>query len=293
MEHQQPQHIPSEYPMPNRIIVIGDIHGDMAVTIKCLSKAGVINSRKEWIGGNTIVVQMGDQVDRGGRTELEYDEDSDLPIMIFFNRLHLDAIRYGGAVFSLIGNHEIMNTMGIFDYVSPRGFEMYGGRRGRQDAFAPGSDIAKMMAHTRFAALKIGDCLFVHGGVKDRLLDRYSIDKVNDIMRRYLLRKLEQRESTQFRELFMTETSLLWNRAQSSERMDTTKSEQLRKTLRRWNANYLFVGHTPQDNGVNSDADNRVWRVDSGMSNAFGSSGKVQVLEIRQERGRKRFIIRR
>ena len=290
---QQSTRIPSEYPMPQRLIIIGDIHGDMAVTLKCLSKAGVINSRNQWIGGNTVVVQMGDQVDRGGRTAMEYDEDSDLPIMVYLNRLHLDAIRYGGAVFSLIGNHEIMNTMGIFDYVSPKGFEMYGGRRGRQDAFAPGSDIAKMMAHTRFAALKIGDCLFVHGGVRDRLLERYNIDTVNDLMRRYLLKRLEQREASQFRELFMNDNSLLWNRAQSSEPMNRQQTDQLKRTLRRWGVNYLFVGHTPQDNGINSDADYRVWRVDSGMSKAFGSTGKVQVLEIRQENQQKRFIIRR
>lgn len=47
---------------------MGDIHGDMAKAINALKYAGVLkddNDRPVWIGGNTVVVQLGDVLDRG------------------------------------------------------------------------------------------------------------------------------------------------------------------------------------------------------------------------------------
>ena len=42
----------------------------------------------------------------------------------------------------------------------------------------------------------------------------------------------------------------------------------------------MVVGHTVQSQGINSKCDNRIWKVDTGMSDAFGENGKIQVLEI-------------
>lgn len=47
---------------------MGDIHGDMAKAINALKFAGVLkddNDRPTWVGGNTVVVQLGDVLDRG------------------------------------------------------------------------------------------------------------------------------------------------------------------------------------------------------------------------------------
>ena len=51
---------------PHRIVVLGDLHGDWNATTKSLLKAKLIdpNDHKKWIGGETILVQLGDQVDR-------------------------------------------------------------------------------------------------------------------------------------------------------------------------------------------------------------------------------------
>ena len=58
----------------NRIIVIGDLHGDFDRTIDSLKVGGVLKvndeydedskDRYEWIGNDTVVVQVGDQIDR-------------------------------------------------------------------------------------------------------------------------------------------------------------------------------------------------------------------------------------
>ena len=45
--------------------------------------------------------------------------------------------------------------------------------------------------------------------------------------------------------------------------------------------NGLIVGHTVQEGGINSKCRDKIWRVDTGMSDAFGKiDKKIQVLEI-------------
>ena len=71
-----------------------------------------------WIGGRTHVVQVGDQIDRcrpnGSKTcdnpltlRSSEDEDSDTKILKLFTDLHEQAVQEGGAVISLLGNHEL------------------------------------------------------------------------------------------------------------------------------------------------------------------------------------------
>ena len=60
------------YPAVERMIAIGDLHGDLKVTLQALRLAKVIPDtifpynvdQIRWTGGNTWVVQLGDQIDR-------------------------------------------------------------------------------------------------------------------------------------------------------------------------------------------------------------------------------------
>ena len=130
-----------------KLVAIGDIHGDLIVAIKSLKLAGVIplnipdnirNIQKiNWIGKDTVVVQLGDQIDRVRPNKLHNnlcieedceivdDEGSDLKIVCLFERLHSQALKQGGALFSVYGNHELMNVEGDFRYVSPKEFKEF------------------------------------------------------------------------------------------------------------------------------------------------------------------------
>ena len=55
--------LPSILPPVKRIIVLGDLHGDWKLTIESLKIAKLINTKLNWVGGDTIVVQLGDQID--------------------------------------------------------------------------------------------------------------------------------------------------------------------------------------------------------------------------------------
>ena len=57
----------TSYRLPggDRIVAFGDVHGDVGGVRAVLRLAGVIDDKDAWIGKKTIVVQTGDQLDRG------------------------------------------------------------------------------------------------------------------------------------------------------------------------------------------------------------------------------------
>src|SRR4029453_6217902 len=52
-------------PSPERIFSICDIHGDNDAWLAIARAAGLIDAKGRWAGGQTVLVQLGDVVDRG------------------------------------------------------------------------------------------------------------------------------------------------------------------------------------------------------------------------------------
>src|SRR5690242_17996835 len=52
-----------------RIVAIGDLHGDYENYVKVLEAARIIDARGQWIAGETHLVQVGDIPDRGDGTQ--------------------------------------------------------------------------------------------------------------------------------------------------------------------------------------------------------------------------------
>ena len=284
------KYLPSILPPTRRIIVIGDIHGDMNMLIKCLKIAKLINSNHNWIGKDTVVVQVGDQIDScryngidscndPDKYELdEADNPDDINILYFMTKLHNQAIEDGGAVYSLMGNHELMNVIGDFSYVSHsniRHFDNYNhngniiedGYDGRKVAFEPGNKIANFLACTRKMALIIGSNLFVHAGMVPQMISKYKIDDMNKLLTLFLLDEIKQPEL--FRDLFLSsKTSPFWTRLFGT-RIDNC-IELLQPLKDVYNVNRIYVGHTPQlKTGITSKCNNNIWLTDVGMSKAF------------------------
>ena len=49
----------------DRIVAVGDLHGDYDQYIKVLTTNGLVDEALRWAGGKTHFVQLGDVVDRG------------------------------------------------------------------------------------------------------------------------------------------------------------------------------------------------------------------------------------
>ena len=97
------------FPDVQRVVAVSDPHGAYADLILTLQSSGVIDDRLAWSGAETHLVLAGDMLDRGAESR---------QIMDLMKRLESEAIRAGGRVHVLLGNHEVMNLVGDLRYVA-------------------------------------------------------------------------------------------------------------------------------------------------------------------------------
>jgi hypothetical protein len=257
-------------PAAPRIVAIGDLHGDLDSARRALRLAGAIDDRDAWAGGRLVVVQTGDEIDR---------RDDDRAVLDEVDGLKRQANAAGGALVALLGNHEIMNAAMDFRYVTSGGFAAFSpfaavdasaAQSGRAAAFHPGGPYAAMLAD-RPVMMKVGDTVFVHGGVLPQHVS-YGLDRMNDELDAWLL---GHRDGPP--EALVGEDGPVWTRAYSDP-SETPDCASLTRVLAEMGAKRMVVGHTVQPSGISSACDGRVWRIDVGMSRAFG--GPIEVLEI-------------
>lgn len=203
----------AQQPAPQRIVAVGDLHGDYGAWVDIARSAGLIDARDRWAGGRTTFVQLGDIADRG--------PDS-LKIIRHLQKLQKEAPRSGGRVIVMVGNHEAMNVTGDLRYVDPGEYRAFVDRRsearrqsvyqgnlptieafyrGRdpqmtakairdawlaatplgkvehQAAWGPAGELGKWVAASP-AVVKIGDSLFAHGGISAPYA-AMSIEEIN------------------------------------------------------------------------------------------------------------------
>jgi hypothetical protein len=297
----KPPHIMQHHP---RIIAIGDIHGDFKLLLNCLRLANVIDSNNNWNGNNTIVVQVGDQIDncRDFNNCIHHTDDTphDIEILIYMYKLNKQAKKSGGAVYSLLGNHEIMNIEGDMRYVSYQNILKFGnnfnsGLANRIKYFNIGSEMTKMLGYTRHTGIIIGDLLFVHAGVLPILAKKFNISNINRLIRSWVLGS-----KTNSKLVHMIKDNLkispFWIRlfGEIDANLDSNDNncKKINDTLSLYKLKGMVIGHTPQffpnNLGINSTCGNKLWRVDFGGSNGFNNfdngkfhkKRKPQVLEI-------------
>ncbi len=88
-------------PAAARVVAIGDLHGDLDHARRAFTLAGAIGPDGHWSGGALVVVQTGDEIDRG---------DDDRAIVDQVETWKREAKAAGGELIALDGNHELMNA---------------------------------------------------------------------------------------------------------------------------------------------------------------------------------------
>lgn len=249
-----------------RIVAIGDIHGDWKALITALKVSNLVDSQLNWKGGQTHLVQVGDVLDRGGRSTTWGDEQSEWKILKLLFTLQDQAKEAGGRVHILLGNHELMNVQGDFRYTSPLSINDFRGKR--YQMLKPQGQIAQQLADRAKAVVKIGGWLFSHAGLRFPLANKYQLREINQLVKDYL-----QGKHPQNIDLI---SDIFWNRNYGQERPDCRDLYQVNKKLR---IRGQVVGHTVQTE-INSRCQSKLWRIDTGMSQAFGQEANYQVLEI-------------
>ncbi|TPV93074.1 MAG: calcineurin, partial [Myxococcales bacterium FL481] len=247
-------------PEPEHIIAFGDVHGDYENTLAVLRQSGVIDDDGHWSIGETVVVQVGDQLDRG------YGEEE---ILDLFERLRVEARSAGGAFYALIGNHETLNVEGEMDYVFDE--SAFGGLAARTQAFAPGGEWAIRLAK-RVTVLQLGESVFVHGGVRPEYAE-VGVETINAEVRRWLTGETPMEPDSVYED-----EGVVWTRTYSDGNPGGTGCSELEEALDLMGATRMVVAHTVQDEGINAACEERVWRVDVGIAEYY--DGVIEALEI-------------
>lgn len=322
------QYTPSILPKVHRIIAIGDIHGDYKLTLSILKHCGVIEIKDDniiWIGGDTHVVQVGDQIDKckplhdtsvcSDPNETLHDEGSDGKILKLLSELQNQAIKSGGNVISLLGNHEILNIIGKMSYVSYLGlkeFENYtngkvkfnSGLDARKHAFSPSNEYGLLLGCTRNPSVIIGSNLFVHAGIMTSFMqelgitDRNDLETINIGLRLWLMGILKKKYIKKI--ISGSQSSMFWNRILGSIPSGITLNDprcmdNIDSVMKILNISNMIIGHTPQpfisSNGINGTCDNHVWRVDTGSSSTFDQfDSKYMTTKLKDEKRNPQYL---
>jgi hypothetical protein len=274
----------------------------------------IVTSDFKWIANppNTVVVQLGDQIDgldRTGRCDEEeeaWDKGKlDLSVMFTMEKLDTCAIEAGGGgrVLSIIGNHELLNVVHEFAYVSKTSLQITGvherkrmfarGHMDYMDYMNPNEGICTQILARRNVILKVGPYVFCHAGLLIehlQVLQDHNIGDVNymnTLMRRFLLGEpFEPRDAHIFNAVIASDKGILWNRLYANLLVDADAhanskcaiQEGLESVLRATNSSCMFVGHNVVNN-ITSAANNGIFFADAGLSRAFAYN-RIQVLEI-------------
>lgn len=304
----------TRFEKPERLVAIGDLHGDLEKSREAFKIAGLIDSSDRWTGGSTMVVQVGDVLDRGGE---------ELKILYFLEKLKREAERAGGKILTMNGNHEIMNIEGDFRYVTKKGLEefqiwadwyclgnkmktlcsgldkpkdpyegipmsfprmradCFEGIRARIAALRPDGPIAKRFLTKNQTVAVVGDSVFVHGGLLAEHIE-YGLERINEEVRGWINGFKGGRYAPAY---CRGGNSVVWLRKFSEEmahKCDCAALEHALSTIP--GVKRMIMGHTIQDAGINGVCNDKAIRIDVGMSKGC-ADGLPEVLEIRRDSG--------
>ena len=288
----------------DRIVAIGDVHGDYPGYEEALSQAKVIDSSGNWVAGETHLVQIGDIPDRGPDSAL---------IIRHMQQLERQAEASGGRVHALIGNHELLNLSGDLYYVHPGEFEALCDEQSPQrrehfqqeeseeddevtimslymprDGDSDDSDIPLGFAEHRETwrldgefgrwvashntVIKINNILFVHAGISPKY-GNWTIRAINERVRQELLAPYGFEDP-----IAEDHTGPLWYRGLSLDEEAADESH-VDALLDFHGVDHIVVGHTPSFEAIVPRYQGKVVVIDSGISMFYGGAVTSLVIE--------------
>ncbi len=253
-------------PAGSRIVALSDIHGQYDLMVRLLRAHGVIDSRDRWRLGRDHLVNTGDVFDSGPQvTET---------LWLLF-RLQRQARAAGGAVHVLLGNHEAIVLYDDLRYIHPKYAEV-ARRLGRSYSALYGADsVLGDWLRKQRVLLRLGDTLFLHGGIMPEQLDlALDVDATNAAYRASLGKpKAEVGANPDTARLYDGRISPIWYRGYFNGQLTTPQVQAL---VERLGIARIVVGHTTIGE-VASFHDGHVIAIDSGIKD--GESGQLLFIE--------------
>jgi len=253
-------------PAAPRIVAVSDIHGQYDLLVRLLRAHRVIDAQDHWTLGTDTLVVAGDVFDRGPQvTEAFW----------LLYRLQQQAAAAGGAVHFVLGNHETMVLYDDLRYVNPkylRSAQLLG--RSYPELYAADSVIGQWL-RTRPVLLRVGDTLFLHGGIAPEALP-LALDpaRTNAAYQASLGRpRAEVKADPGTAPLYDGKTSPIWYRGYFDGRLDTPG---VQGVLDQLGLQRIVVGHTSMPH-VSTFHDGRIIAIDADMKE--GSNAELLFIE--------------
>jgi hypothetical protein len=289
----------ASYTGVERIVAVGDVHGDFQQFVTVLRQAGVIDGKNRWSGGRTHLVQTGDVLDRGPDSR---------QVLELLMALEPQAVKAGGQVHALIGNHEAMNILGDLRYVSAgeyaafrtgkskqlqdRAWKVLGDSSRRDDAAYRAQWLAEhplgwveqrlaFEGNGRYATwirrndavLKINDWLFLHGGIGPKYVDS-SLASLNAGVRQALDPTAPAPEGN----IAEDPEGPLWYRGLATGD-EGALSPLVDSVLQSFDVHHVVIGHSVTPGTVWPRFDGKVIAIDVGLSAVYGGPPACLIIE--------------
>ena len=288
-----------------RIVAMGDIHGDLDVLLALLHTAKLVDARNNWSGGKSHLVLPGDFLDRGKASR---------QVMDLLIELEPEARKAGGRVHALLGNHEAMNLYGDLRYNVKADYDQF--RTGdsenlrnrmmqasltevrgpgrppidlaayrkkfeddhplgwfeRQLAFSSDGKYGKWL-RGKNAIIKINDLVFLHGGISPKYAQA-SVKSINDRIH------AELNDPSQLNGGMTTDgNGPLWYRGLAEEpETDREIGGGLDEFLKTQQARHMVIGHTVET-AITPRFQGKVILIDVGLSEFYGGPPAFLLVE--------------
>lgn len=222
----------------DKIVVIGDIHGEYDSLVELLTYNGIMSKDHNWTWGKGHLVFTGDIFDRGDRVT---------ECLWLIYSLEQQALKHGGYVHYLLGNHELMTLLYDHRYVHHKYLHASHFLKTHPSNLFSRNTILGNWLLSKNSIIKIGDLLFVHGGIDPTILQKkITMDSINAGMRYYLRHFIELTDTTVM-DLYFYTHSPAWYRGylSSTPYYKRITIEQIYQTLKYFEASSIIFGHTP------------------------------------------------
>jgi len=309
--------------VPARIVAVGDLHGDFDAWIDVARGAGLIDAANHWKGGATTLVQVGDIVDRGAdslkiihnlqQLQREAPRTGGRVVVVLGNH----------EAMNVVGDLRYVTPEEFASYATPRSAatrEAYlvqhfkeiadkyrASNKALTDdqvrlswtektplgwvehraAWSPKGAIGSWAAKNP-AIVKIGDNLFVHGGISIET-SQIKIDIVNMEIAKAIAAANDRDDSPLmhplgplwYRGLVQADNDAKAVRAAHPELPPLTSEQEVTQVLKNYGAKRMIVGHTPAKKPIAILYGGKLARIDTAMSRFYG--GPLTWLEITGE----------
>ena len=133
--------------------------------------------------------------------------------------------------------------------------------------------------------MKIGNNLFVHGGLVNDFVKKYNIHQANDSVKGWLLGNID--EEIKY-DIIRGSTNLtyalspFWTRLYDLPEHDKDMCKMVDNIRGIYEFDNMIIGHSVQLDGINNICNNKIWRIDIGLSKCFEGipNKQIQILEI-------------